>query len=278
MSRISYSLPVNVTVIDGTLFEMDSHFTARKASTLVVVAMIVLASIWFVSKGGKQLSASELSRYDIYSPPTPDSHLTGTTGHESANHDPVQWLRQNTYTNLDQLSSKDIVTLQETRPKAALISLVRNSELDAIVESISQVENRFNNRDTHHYDWVFFNNVEFTDRFKAVVSNATKSQCFFEVIPPEHWRVPDWIDRSRFDVGRQYMGGIGVGKAWLESYHHMCRWNSGLFALEKRLALYEYYWRVEPGVSEPTPCFRLFAYVRRLCFEPRSIILRNSLA
>lgn len=50
----------------------------------------------------------------------------------------------------------------------------------------------------------------------------------------------------------------------VESYHHMCRWNSGLFAQEKRLAEYDYYWRVEPGVSEsiallrlwtPLPCF-----------------------
>ncbi|KAK7754436.1 putative mannosyltransferase ktr4 [Diatrype stigma] len=241
----------------ATMMLMSTWYTIRKMEDLAVFVSLLTgpfwlvgsASIWFVSKGGKQLSASELNRNDIYSPPTPDNHLTGTTGRESARPDPVQWLRQNTYTSLDQLSSKDIITLQETRPKAALISLVRNSELDAIVESIAQVEDRFNNRDTHHYDWVFFNNVEFTDEFKAIVSNATRSQCFFEVIPHEHWRIPDWIDRSRFDVGRQYMGGIGVGKAWLESYHHMCRWNSGLFALEKRLRLYDYYWRVEPGVE-----------------------------
>jgi hypothetical protein len=47
------------------------------------------------------------------------------------------------------------------------------------------------------------------------------------------------------------MGSIGVGKAWLQSYHHMCRWNAGLFALEKRLAYYDFFWRVEPGVSLP---------------------------
>ncbi|KAI1268151.1 glycosyltransferase family 15 protein [Xylariaceae sp. FL1019] len=112
-----------------------------------------------------------------------------------------------------------------------------------------QLEARFNGRATHRYDWVFFNDEQFSDDFKALVANATKSHCYFETIPKEHWTIPQWIDTTRFDVGRQFMGGIGVGKAWLQSYHHMCRWNAGLFALEKRLLEYDYFWRVEPGVE-----------------------------
>ncbi|KAI2468657.1 glycosyltransferase family 15 protein [Annulohypoxylon bovei var. microspora] len=118
-----------------------------------------------------------------------------------------------------------------------------------MVSSILQIEARFNERVTHQYDWVFFNNEEFTEEFKTAVSNATDSYCYFERIPEKNWRVPPWIDETRFDVGRQFMGGIGVGKAWLQSYHHMCRWNAGLFALEQRLLNYEYFWRVEPGVQ-----------------------------
>ncbi|OTA61542.1 glycosyltransferase family 15 protein [Hypoxylon sp. EC38] len=118
-----------------------------------------------------------------------------------------------------------------------------------MVSSILQIEARFNKRETHRYDWVFFNNEEFTEEFKATVSNATSSQCYFERIPEEHWSIPPWIDVTRFDVGRQFMGGIGVGKAWLQSYHHMCRWNAGIFASEKRLANYDWFWRVEPAVQ-----------------------------
>ncbi|KAI0112558.1 glycosyltransferase family 15 protein [Nemania sp. FL0031] len=118
-----------------------------------------------------------------------------------------------------------------------------------MVYSMTQLEARFNNRLTHHYDWVFFNDEEFSEEFILAVMNATNSQCYFEIIPEEHWSVPSWIDTTRFDVGRQFMGSIGVGKAWLQSYHHMCRWNAGLFALEKRLAYYEFFWRVEPGVD-----------------------------
>ncbi|KAI2633159.1 glycosyltransferase family 15 protein [Hypomontagnella submonticulosa] len=118
-----------------------------------------------------------------------------------------------------------------------------------MVSSVLQVEARFNRRETHRYDWVFFNNEEFTTEFKVAVSNATTSQCYFERIPAEHWSIPPWIDVTRFDVGRQFMGGIGVGKAWLQSYHHMCRWNAGIFALEARLTAYDWFWRVEPSVQ-----------------------------
>lgn len=162
---------------------------------------------------------------------------------------PIQWLRKNTILDLQDLPTQQVQALIETRPKAAFISLVRNEEVEEMVASILQVEARFNSRETHGYDWVFFNNEEFTEEFKAAVSKATNSQCYFERIPQEHWRIPSWIDINRFDIGRQFMGGIGVGKAWLQSYHHMCRWNAGIFASEKRLANYDWFWRVEPAVS-----------------------------
>ncbi|KAI1307160.1 glycolipid 2-alpha-mannosyltransferase-domain-containing protein [Xylaria venustula] len=163
--------------------------------------------------------------------------------------DPLQWLRQNTVSNLDEIPEQYQQSLLDTRPDAAFIALVRNSEVEEMVYSMMQLEARFNSRLTHRYDWVFFNDEEFSDEFKVAVQNATSSQCYFEIIPEEHWSVPSWIDTTRFDVGRQFMGSIGVGKAWLQSYHHMCRWNAGLFALEERLAVYEFFWRVEPGVD-----------------------------
>ncbi|KAI1817253.1 glycosyltransferase family 15 protein [Poronia punctata] len=118
-----------------------------------------------------------------------------------------------------------------------------------MVDSIIQLEARFNSRLTHRYDWVFFNDEEFSPEFMWAVANATSSQCFFETINKKHWSVPSWIDPNRFDVSRHFMGSIGVGKAWLQSYRHMCRWNAGLFALEDRLAQYDFFWRVEPGVK-----------------------------
>lgn len=46
----------------------------------------------------------------------------------------------------------------------------------------------------------------------------------------------------------EYLGAIGVGKGWMISYRHMCRWNSGFFYKHPRLKDFEWYWRVEPDV------------------------------
>lgn len=52
-----------------------------------------------------------------------------------------------------------------TRPRAALISLVRNSELEGIVQSMQQLEYHWNRN--YHYPWIFFNDEEFNDEFKV---------------------------------------------------------------------------------------------------------------
>ena len=46
----------------------------------------------------------------------------------------------------------------------------------------------------------------------------------------------------------EYLGAIGVGKGWMISYRHMCRWNSGFFYKHPRLKDFDWYWRVEPDV------------------------------
>lgn len=46
----------------------------------------------------------------------------------------------------------------------------------------------------------------------------------------------------------EYLGAIGVGKGWMISYRHMCRWNSGFFYKHPRLKEFDWYWRVEPDV------------------------------
>ena len=49
----------------------------------------------------------------------------------------------------------------------------------------------------------------------------------------------------------EYLGAIGVGKGWMISYRHMCRWNSGFFYKHPRLKEFDWYWRVEPDVWQP---------------------------
>lgn len=178
--------------------------------------------------------------------------------------DPEQWLREN---------SGDMHVVKKSlfgdvhvgnKPKAALISLVRNQELDGIVQSMTQLEYHWNRK--YQYPWVFFNDEPFSEEFKvralstskrcgtlifisqAATQNLTSARCYYEVVPIEHWSLPDWIDEGRFMNSLEYLGAIGVGKGWMISYRHMCRWNSGFFYRHPRLLEFDFYWRVEPDV------------------------------
>ncbi|KAI5808888.1 glycosyl transferase, partial [Peziza echinospora] len=131
---------------------------------------------------------------------------------------------------------------------AAIISLVRNSELAGIQQSIRQLEYRFNSNASHRYPWVFFNDVAFTQEFIDGTINLTSGGAYYETIPKEHWGLPKWVNQKRFMSSLEYLGSIGVGKGWLISYRHMCRWNSGFFFNHPRLLQFDYYWRVEPDV------------------------------
>ncbi|KAI1777161.1 glycolipid 2-alpha-mannosyltransferase-domain-containing protein [Hypoxylon cercidicola] len=206
---------------------------------LLCLVFALCRSAWFLYKVPNNVSG-ETNLIDSYTPPLPETFAGHTVQGERI--DPIQWLRQNTIPAPHKLLAHEMQALAESRPKAAFISLVRNEELEDMVASILQVESRFNGRDTHQYDWVFFNSEDFTEEFQAAISNSTSSRCYFERIPKEHWSIPSWVDETRFDVGRQ-------GKAWLQSDHHMCRWNAGIFALEERLADYDWYWRVESAVK-----------------------------
>ena len=172
------------------------------------------------------------------------------------------------------------VSLGNGKPKAALISLVRNSELEGIVQSMTQLEWRWNRK--YNYPWVFFNDEEFSEEFKvrspplllsniclaldesdadckiyhqAATSNLTSAPCYYEVVPEAHWSLPDWIDEGRFMNSLEYLGAIGVGKGWMISYRHMCRWNSGFFYKHPRLLEFDWYWRVEPDVRHHSLSF-----------------------
>lgn len=183
----------------------------------------------------------------VFMQPLPDLPNGYHDGHKHL--DPLKWLKDNSYINPASLPSRRLLAFQSSRPKAAMVSLVSNSDIVAMVHTITQLEARFNSKKLHRYDWVFFNNEEFSNEFKAAVLNVSSSRCFFERIPKDHWTVPDWIDDTKFAAARQFLESVGAKKTWLESHHHTARWNAGLFALETRLQDYEWYWRVEPGVS-----------------------------
>jgi mannosyltransferase len=70
-----------------------------------------------------------------------------------------------------------------------------------------------------------------------------------ELIPKEHWDVPEWVNYTGVEEGMKYMKGRNVKYAAQMSYHQMCRWYSGFFYKHPALKDVRYYWRVEPNVQ-----------------------------
>lgn len=158
----------------------------------------------------------------------------------------------------------DLARLQEEhrRVPATLISLVRNSEQHDIVDSVVQIEASFNQK--FNYPWTFFNDQEFTDEFKDAVRLATGGNCSFEHIDEKDWVEPEWIDKEKAkNLNQKMKDEDHVQYATTESYHRMCRWNSGNFFTHPALDKYKYYWRVEPKTKYYCDIdYDVFAYMQ----------------
>ncbi|ORY96713.1 nucleotide-diphospho-sugar transferase [Syncephalastrum racemosum] len=133
------------------------------------------------------------------------------------------------------------------KAKAAFVILVRNSEQDAIAETILNLEDKFNKN--FGYPYVFLNNDPFTEEFKATMRRASNAEMQFGLVPVEHWSYPSHVNETFAEESRARMDAEGVFYGGMESYHHMCRYQSGFFFKHPLLDEYDWYWRVEPGVK-----------------------------
>jgi mannosyltransferase len=135
---------------------------------------------------------------------------------------------------------------EANRTSATLLALVRNEELNDMLVSMGDLERTWNHK--FNYPWTFFNDVPFTAEFKRRTQAATKAECRYELIPAEHWEMPEWIDRDLMLESHQILTENGVQYSNKDSYHKMCRWNSGKFYHHPALKDIRWYWRVEPKV------------------------------
>ncbi|KAL3228918.1 putative mannosyltransferase KTR2 [Nakaseomyces bracarensis] len=133
------------------------------------------------------------------------------------------------------------------KENATLMMLVRNWELEGALKSMRALEDRFNHR--YQYDWVFLNDVPFTDDFIIATSAMASGMTFYGLIPPEDWNRPDWINETLFQERLETMQSTGVIYGGNRMYRNMCRFNSGFFYKQKLLENYDYYLRVEPNVD-----------------------------
>ncbi|KAI9790112.1 MAG: hypothetical protein M1835_001207 [Candelina submexicana] len=220
--------------------------SVSKRQIAVLVCLSLCLFVWFVPPPSTW-------HHDAIPVTAPNFVARPATSMPAKKHtpDPVRWLERNSDNKYAVVSRSRMMPSfsalgLSNKPRAALISLVRNSELEGLMQSMRQLEHHWNRK--YQYPWVFFNDEPFSDEFKAATQNLTSAQCYYEVVPEEHWSLPDWIDEGRFMNSLEYLGAIGVGKGWMISYRHMCRWNSGFFYKHPRLMEFDWYWRVEPDV------------------------------
>lgn len=77
--------------------------------------------------------------------------------------DPEKWLRENS--KEVSLKGKWWWETSSAKPRGAIISLVRNEELEGIMQSMRQLEFHWNRK--YNYPWIFFNEKPFSDEFKV---------------------------------------------------------------------------------------------------------------
>ena len=71
----------------------------------------------------------------------------------------------------------------QVESNATLLSLVRNNEVDGMVQAMQDVERTWNSK--FNYPWTFFNDVPFDEEFKRRTQAETKAECKYgEVIYP----------------------------------------------------------------------------------------------
>jgi len=159
------------------------------------------------------------------------------------------------YKNLIRLLSND------ERPNACIIVLLRNTDLDKFITTISNFEKIFNTR--YNYPYILFNNVDFDDNFKNTISKYTNSTIEFVKISKEGWEVPSWIDGKGLNDSLKNIG-------FTVNYRHMCRFFSGFFYKEQATLKYEMYMRIDldsevPRESKVDP-FMVFEKNKKLLY------------
>lgn len=138
-----------------------SRFYQARRSLAVVFIFVLAVIVWFVPPPS-QWGAGDSYEAGI------STTRPSTVGREGLKHDgpdPTQWLRENSNDQHAVTGPGFNKLLQSSKPRAALISLVRNQELDGIIQSMTQLEYHWNHK--YQYPWVFFNDEPFNDEFKV---------------------------------------------------------------------------------------------------------------
>ena len=146
-----------------------SSVSKRQIAVVLCLALAVL--VWVMPPPGSwrghvihiAVAQPASSPYQVLLPISPTTKKNAP--------DPLRWLEQNSNNKhadlgryrFSNFESPFVATV--TKPRAALISLARNSELVGIMQSMRQLEYQWNRK--YNYPWIFFNDEPFTEEFKV---------------------------------------------------------------------------------------------------------------
>lgn len=130
--------------------------------------------------------------------------------------------------------------------RAAIVALVRNSEVEGMRATIRQIDDRFNRQ--HGYPYILLNDKDFTEEFKRKIRMITRCKVHFGKLPSEHWGKSQYVtdekvtsalikNSFRYKYGGSY------------TYRLMCRYQAGFIYKHPLLKDLDYYWRIEPNVK-----------------------------
>ncbi|RLV95515.1 putative mannosyltransferase MNT3 [Spathaspora sp. JA1] len=146
------------------------------------------------------------------------------------------------------------------RENATFLMLCRNEDLFHVLETLQNVQDRYNNK--YNYDYTFLNDQPFSQEFIYLVSSfINHGRINFGSIPSSHWSYPKHINIAKAEEIRHNYSNVPYGDS--ESYRHMCRFYSGFFYLHPLVKQYQYYWRIEPEIKLYCDInYDLFKYMR----------------
>lgn len=180
----------------GALF----FFLGRKTSSALPASS---SSFWEALSAYNTRLQDDIPRYDVQFNAQPESYVI----------DPPNLPYK-------QLVKLPPATNQTERQAAAFIVLVRNSELPGMLQSMHDVESRFNHK--FNYPWIFLNEQPFTEQFKELTTKAAApSKTHYGLVDESMWGYPSWINQRKAAKIRKIMEYLPYGDS--ESYRHMCR-------------------------------------------------------
>lgn len=65
------------------------------------------------------------------------------------------------------------------RINATILSLVRNSEVQGMVQAMKDLERTWNHK--FNYPWTFFNDEPFSEEFKTLTQKQTNAECRYGI-------------------------------------------------------------------------------------------------